>query len=183
MTNAEKILTALDEELTSRIDLTLYGRAALHLGFPQSPKEHELSRDVDAVFWMGQAEELNENTNFWTAVEEINKQLADHELYISHFFTEDQVILRPSWRCERVRLPGEWKSLDLYRLADIDLLLSKLMRDDPLDRWDALFIVSAANLTIFEIEDAIANARVPDSAEVKEEFELASRKLLDELKR
>lgn len=66
MTNAEKILTALDEELTSRIDLTLYGRAALHLGFPQSPKEHGLSHDVDAVFWVGQAEELNEKSNFWT---------------------------------------------------------------------------------------------------------------------
>jgi hypothetical protein len=95
MTNAQRILMLLDAQLTSRIDLTLYGRAALHLGFPSAPEEHALSRDVDAVLWLGQAEELSEKTNFWNAIEHVNQELADQELYISHFFTESQVILLP----------------------------------------------------------------------------------------
>ena len=182
MTNAKRLLSALDARLTSRIDLTLYGRAALHLGFLQSPEEHALSRDVDAVFWLGQAEELNENTNFWTAIEEVNEELADQELYISHFFTENQVILTPDWRSQRIRISGAWEHLDLHRLSDIDLLLSKLMRDDPLDRSDAIFIVREANLTLPEINQAIANARIPDSPEIQEQFVLSTRKLLEHLK-
>ena len=98
MTNAQRILALLDTQLTSRIELTLYGRAALHLGFPNAPREQALSRDVDAVFWLGQAEELSEKTNFWEAIEVVNRELADQELYISHFFTENQVVLLPDWR-------------------------------------------------------------------------------------
>lgn len=159
MSNAQRILMLLDAQLTSRIDLTLYGRAALHLGFPSAPKEHALSRDVDAVLWLGQAEELSEKTNFWNAIEHVNQKLADQELYISHFFTESQVILLPDWRRNRVPLYGKWKHLNLYRLGNIDLLLSKLMRDDPIDRADAQFIAQVSNLGVTDITTAIAGAR------------------------
>ena len=81
------------------------------------------------------------NSPGWEAVEEVNRELADQELYISHFFEEDQVILRPTWRDDRVRLPTSMgRNLVLYRLADLDLVLTKLMRDDPIDQADALFI-------------------------------------------
>lgn len=178
MTNAQRILTLLDAQLTSQVELTLYGRAALHLGFPEAPREHALSRDVDAVLWVGQAEALNEKTNFWESIEYVNQELADQELYISHFFTESQVILLPDWHSNRVPLPGDWKHLDLYRLGNIDLLLSKLMRDDPIDRADAQFIGRIANLGVSEIAAAIAKARVPDSPEIQEQFEIACRRLL-----
>ena len=178
MTHAQKILACLDEKLTSKVDLTLYGRAALHLGFPDSSDEQALSRDVDAVLWLGQAEELNETTNFWDAIEQVNNELADRELYISHFFTEEQVILRPEWREHRVAIEGAWAHLSLYRLADLDLLLSKLMRDDPLDRADALFIVRSSGLTIPMIKEAMALARIPDVSEIREQFAAAGTKLL-----
>jgi len=181
MTNAERILAFLDEQLTSPVELTLYGRAALHLGFPETPREYALSRDVDAVLWLGQAEELNQQTNFWDAIERVNRELADQELYISHFFTEDQVILRPDWRSNRVALQGEWKHLELYRLGDTDLLLSKLMRDDPIDRGDAQFIARVAKLGVSDITSAIADARVPESPDIQEQFALASQKLLETL--
>ena len=53
MTNAIKLLAALDERLTCQVELTLYGRAALQLGFPNPPPEYALSRDVDAVMLTG----------------------------------------------------------------------------------------------------------------------------------
>ena len=181
MTNAQRILDGLDKKLTSRVELTLYGRAALQLGFEHPMEEHALSRDVDAVLWMGQAEELDRTTNFWPSIEALNEELSDQELYISHFFTEDQVVLRPDWKDHRVRIEGSWTNLDIYRLGDLDLLLSKLMRDDPIDRSDALFIISCAALDQSDIESAIGSARVPNVPEIREQFELASKKLLDAL--
>lgn len=145
--NAMKIVTALDECLNASVDLTLYGRAAIQLGYPNPPSETLLSMDVDAVFWLGQAEVLNATTNFWTAVEKVNADLGEQGLYISHFFPEDMVILRPNWREKRVSIDLPLDQLVLYRLSDLDLLLSKLMRDDPQDQEDALFIVYAAHVT------------------------------------
>ena len=181
MTNAQRILALLDVRLTSKVELTLYGRAALHLGFPDAPKEYALSRDVDAVLWLGQAEELGEKTNFWDAIEHVNQELADQELYISHFFTESQVILLPDWYRNRVPLEGEWEHLDLYRLGNMDLLLSKLMRDDPIDRADAKFIARVSGLKASALTAAMAEARIPEAPEIHEQFELASVKLLKTL--
>ena len=177
MKHALRILDALDRRLDATVELTLYGRAALFLGFPDPPEEYAWSRDVDAVLWSGQAEALNRETNFWEAVEEVNRLLAGEELYISHFFEEDQVILGPTWREERIRILGPWKRIDLYRLGDLDLLLSKLMRDDPVDQSDARFIISRSGLTRQDIDQAIRSARVPDIPEIREQFEQASRRL------
>ncbi len=175
MTNAAKLLAALDERLTCCVELTLYGRAALQLGFPNPAPEYALSRDVDAVMWIGQAEELIERTNFWEAIDQVNGLFADQELYISHFFEESQVILTPEWRSKRVRIRSSWNNLDLYRLGDEDLFLSKLMRDDPIDRADALFIVKAAPLSMDQIRRAIQLARIPPVPEIAEQFDRCSR--------
>lgn len=179
MKNAQIILGVLDELLNERVELTLYGRAAFYLGFPDWKRQEFLqSRDVDAVFRIGQAEELNDKTNFWEAVEETNHRLAERGLYISHFFTEEQVILTPDWRNRRSRLEGKWRHLDLYRLGNNDLLLSKLMRNDPLDQGDALFLARIVNLSRGEIEQTIREARVPSVPELQEQFALASEAFL-----
>jgi len=105
-TNAVRILSALDAKLLNHVELTLYGRAALTLGFGSMPEDYALSQDVDAVLWVGQAEELARTTNFWEAIEEVNAELAPEDLFVSHFFEENQVILRPQWRRARVRIGG-----------------------------------------------------------------------------
>lgn len=179
--NARLILAELDKRLDSAVELTLYGRAAIQLGFPNPPPDTYLSLDVDAVLWIGQAEELNETTNFWEAVDQVNQSLAEQGLYISHFFTEDMVVLRPGWRSARVKIAGGWTKLRLYRLADMDLLLSKLMRDDPQDQQDALFIVQAAALSREQLDQGLREARLPKIPEVAEQFAAASRRLLSRL--
>jgi hypothetical protein len=178
MTNAERLLAAVDERLTGKVELTLYGRAALHLGFPNPPKDYALSRDVNAVLWIGQAEELAEHTNFWEVIEEVNVLFADQELYISHFFEESQVILTQEWRMKRVPVKGPWMNLDLFRLGNEDLFLSKLMRDDPIDRMDAQFIIESGRLTPEQVYDAIKSARIPTVPEIAMQFERCSRRFL-----
>lgn len=178
MTNAEKLLAAVDERLSDRVELTLYGRAALHLGFQDPPPDYALSRDVDAVMWIGQAEELVDRTNFWPVIDQVNALFADQELYISHFFEESQVVLTPDWLSKRIPIHGHWTKLGLYRLGNEDLFLSKLMRDDPIDRMDALFIVKAAPLAPDQIRRAIREARVPHIPEIVEQFEKCASRFL-----
>ena len=179
--NACIILEELNARLEDRVELTLYGRAAIQLGFPNPPRDTLLSLDVDAVFWLGQAEQLNETTNFWEAIDQVNKQLGRQGLYISHFFTEDMVVLRPGWREERKPISTAWSKIALYRLSDVDLLLSKLMRDDPQDQQDAWFILQSASLSMEDVQRAVQEARVPNVPELEEQFERASARLMKRL--
>lgn len=181
MINAKRIVDALDARLNACVDLTLYGRAALVLGFVTTPQEYMLSKDVDVVLWLGQAEELARGSNFWEAVERVNQEFAGEGLYVSHLFEEDQVVLLPGWRQNRVKIEGPWARLDLHRLGDLDLLLSKLMRNDPTDQSDARFIIQRAGLHADQIVRAIRSAKVPSIPEVEEEFMICSKRLLTEL--
>lgn len=90
MTNAEIILQDLDKRLNASVEITLYGRAALQLGFPAGEDDFARSQDIDAILWLGQAEELLRQSNFWEAVECVNRTLSDRNLYISHLFDETQ---------------------------------------------------------------------------------------------
>ena len=177
MNNAIHILTELDHNLTEQVDLTLYGKAALVLGFKDVPVEFGYSRDVDAVLWLGQAEEWDATGNFWTALERTNDELAGEGLYMTHLFEEDQVVLRPEWRQARLPINISFRFLQLHRLGNVDLLLSKLMRDDPIDHADAQFIVGSAGLSLTAVNTAIRSARVPDDIETREAFAAASARL------
>jgi len=178
VTHAETLLYALDQKLNHPAELTLYGRAALHLGFPNAPVECALSRDIDAVLWIGQAELLAEQGNFWEAVAEVNKAFADQDLYISHFFEESQVILTPEWKDRRAPISGHWKNLTISRLGDQDLFLSKLMRDDPIDRSDALCIAKESGMTPETVRETIRRARIPSIPEIREQFDLCCQRIL-----
>lgn len=175
MNHASTILEALDRHLRSSVDLTLFGRAALSLGFENPPAEFGQSLDVDGILWDGQAEALLEETDFWTAVEATNQELAGAGLYISHFFQESQVVLTAGWRTRRLPLAGAWSRLILFRLGNEDLFLSKLMRLDPQDLADAQFVANRAGWTPAQIGAILREARVPDIPEIREQFDLCSR--------
>jgi len=181
MNNARTILDLLDSKLDSEVTLTLYGRAALSLGYDDPPAEFGQSLDVDAILAIGQAEALMEQTNFWSAIDETNQALGGSGLYVSHLFVEDQVILTPGWQSSRVPLGGGWRHLDLYRLGEGDLLLSKLMRDDPHDRGDARFIAARAGFGEAEIRRLASEARMPESPEIAEQFAKALENLIGAL--
>ncbi len=178
MSHARDILDAVDRHLDAATDITLYGRAAFALGFDPPPLGAEASLDVDVVLWLGQAEELQASGNLWDAVLKANAELASSGLYVSHFFEESQVILRPTWRQQRIALSGPWEHLLLSRLADEDLWLSKLMRDDPLDRADARFIAERNRWDRAFLADLASQARVPAIREIEEQFQRCVRHFL-----
>lgn len=178
MSRAETILSTLDRYLGAAVDLTVFGRAALALGFHPPPPGSPESLDVDVVFSIGEAEDLLQQTNFWQALEKANAELAPSGLYISHLFDESQLVLTPEWRQHRVPLGGQWKHLRLYRLGDEDLFLTKLMRFDPVDLADARFIVQQARWNPEQVAAILRKARLPDVPELQEQFQRCSKEFL-----
>ena len=61
----------------------------------------------------------------------------------------------------------------------IIFILSKMMRNDPVDRQDILFILNRSKCSSTDIEQAINQARVPDVLEIREQFDRASRWLMN----
>ena len=69
-----------------------------------------------------------------------------------------------------MRINGLWKNLKVYRLGDIDLFLSKPMRNDAQDIADAKFVVDQSEWDQNEIRQIISLACVPDIPEIRELF-------------
>jgi hypothetical protein len=175
---SEILLSSLDQLLEQPVDLVLFGRTALYFAFEAMREEYARTMDVDIILSSGQAEQLLSSSNFWDALEALNQKYADEGYYITHLFDESQIILRPDWMKHRVRIPGPWQTLFLYRPANEDLLLTKLMRYDPVDLQDARTICVCSGWSNHEIDAILASARVPEIPEILEQHDLCKRALL-----
>jgi len=170
MHNSETILRCLDEHLSSNVELTLYGRAALDLSFP----DEDLFRgtlDVDVILPLVEISAIDANEGFWNALERTNEILAPRGLYLTHLFPEDQVILHPDWLRHRVRLSIlPLKQLRLWRPSLPDLVLTKMMRVDPVDREDLTFLLGKSDIPKGGWSAFFDAARSPNLAECHQAF-------------
>ena len=169
------ILKTLDSFLHHPVELTIFGKAALWLGFDGAPASFGATLDVDAIVPLMQSAAFDEDMDFWAARDATNEALLDRELYITHIFEERQIILRHDWASHRVRLPRpQTRHLQLYRPATLDLVLTKMMRGgDAVDLEDIEFIIRCDGLRLPEIEAALWAAVVPDEEEVRDLFDQA----------
>jgi hypothetical protein len=175
MNNPLQILRTLDRHLTKPAELTIFGRAALALGFPNSPAELGSTHDVDAIMPV----ELGEpNEDFWLAQQATNEELEAKELYITHLFSELDVILRPIWKEKRTALDLSLSRLRIYRPSTIDLILTKMARGDDEDLQDIQFLLRQGKHSATELKQAFAEARVPRVPEIQELFRAAQPRVL-----
>lgn len=93
MNNPERILHTLDRQLRQPTRIVLFGRAALALGYTTSPEEFGVTQDVDAILPAVQMARIEADQQFWDALESANKELEPTGLYMTHLFTDDQVVL------------------------------------------------------------------------------------------
>jgi len=175
MTNAERILLALDRHLDHEVGLVIYGRAALTLGFENPPAAVRNTVDVDAIIPMRSVETFRADGRFWDAQEATNRELEPNGLYITHLFEAQEVFLRPDWEQHLVQIPRpatRW--LRLFRPATLDLILTKMMRgDDPQDMADIEFLLRHDRVTPAQLEQALSVAVIPDLVELREAFKRA----------
>lgn len=181
MNHPEHILRTLDSHLCAPTRLILYGRAALALGYPDPLPEFQTTLDVDAILPEVEMAAIDGDEQFWSAVEHTNAELATTGLYLTHLFTDSQVILRPAW-LESI-MPIQLDSLrylHLFRPATEDLILTKMMRVDPQDREDLRFLFRQTDRHPAMLEEIFTDARVPDVPEIREAFEQSCQWLLAE---
>jgi len=103
--NPLRILQTLDHHLTRPAEITLFGRAALALGYEDSPPEFAGSHDVDAILPLPWLAAEDENMDFWQAQVKTNAELQPQGLYITHLFRELEVILTPDWLTQQRASP------------------------------------------------------------------------------
>src|SRR4051794_31254754 len=104
MNNAERILRCLDEHLAKPVELVIYGRASIALGFKSPLPEQISSADVDAIIPVTKLHQLQSNEDFWNAQAATNSALEKDGLFFTHIFTDNDVILRDGWEDRKVPL-------------------------------------------------------------------------------
>jgi hypothetical protein len=171
MNQPELILRTLDRHLVHPTRMILYGRAALALGFPEPLPAFQSTLDVDAILPEIEMRAIEEDQSFWDALELTNAELEPDGLYITHLFSDSQVILSPHWldRIAPIHLP-DLRFLSLFRPSIEDLILTKMMRVDPQDRDDIRFLLTRAGLTLAMIDPFLSQASVPPIAEIEDAF-------------
>jgi hypothetical protein len=173
------ILQTLDRHLDHPVELTLYGRAALALGYPSHEPRHETTQDVDAIIPLAQLDELRADDQFWAARDTTNVELAERGLYLTHLFTEADVFLLPDWLNRRRPIPASFAHLKLFRPATLDLILTKMMRGaDPEDLSDIEFLLKHEPVTEADLRAAFERVRLPDFQELHDAFHAAQPKVL-----
>ena len=113
----------MDRHLARPTEITLFGRAALALGFADSPARFATTRDVDAILPLSWLEAEDQNLDFWEAQQKTNAELESEALYITHLFREFEIILRPNWPTYRVGIELLLSKLTVWRPAVLDLVL------------------------------------------------------------
>jgi hypothetical protein len=178
MSNPLRILRTLDQHLTLPAEITLFGRAALALGYAQAPGHLHNTQDVDGILPLAWLQPPDEHEDFWQAVQRTNMELEPDGLYLTHLFRETDVILQPDWLDRRLRLNVGLRKLTVFRPATIDLILTKMARADEDDLQDIRFLLRQESLTGEQLAAAFARARVPDVPEIRELFNRAQSKVL-----
>src|SRR5439155_1754822 len=160
--NPLRILQAFDANLNVRTEINLFGRAALALGFPDTPSSFHMTKDVDAILPLEWLAAKEENLDFWLAQQKTNMELSTNGLYLTHLFRESEIIIRADWLKSRVRLPLQLTKLDVYRPAVIDLILTKMARGDDQDLEDIQFLLTQEQISQGALQEAFVKARLPD---------------------
>ncbi len=173
--NPATLARALDRFLDHEVQLIIYGRAAIALGFENPPPATLKTFDIDAIIRTHTIEELSNDENFWNAKDEVNELFKDRGLYITHLFGEEQVFLRNNWKEHVVPITSiSTENLQLFRPAAIDLVLTKMMRgDDEQDMEDARFLINHDRITREQLIEAFAMANLTDTVELHDAFERA----------
>ena len=178
MNNPLRILQTFDRHLAAPAELTLFGRAALAIGYAGSPAAFATTQDVDAILPLSWLAAEEQNLDFWQAQQRTNAELEPEGLYITHLFRELEVILTPDWLARRVPIHLELPRLKTFRPATLDLILTKMARGDENDLADIRFLLQQETLTDEQLCAAFQRARVPDVPEIQELFRATQPKVL-----
>jgi hypothetical protein len=130
-----------------------------------------VTTDVDVILPGVQMAAIEADGQMWEALAKTNAALAPQGLYMTHLFTDEQVILTPDWLKKIVAIPlPALKRLQVFRPSTVDLILTKMMREDPQDADDIEFLLRQEKIEPATLAGAFARARCPDLPEIRDTF-------------
>lgn len=175
MDHPKSLLLALDEALDHRVELIIYGRSAIWLGFENPPPEASATQDVDAIIPTHQVQALADDMQFWDARDAVNERFKSEGLYITHLFPENQVFLQRNWLNHILPITQlNLQRLSLCRPGTVDLVLTKMMRgNDEQDMADAEFIIRHDRISEIQLVNAFQQMNSIELMELREAFEKA----------
>jgi len=169
--NPRRILQTLDSYLERETRIVLFGRAALALGFGDFGRRFCTTQDVDAILPTVEMARIESDTQFWEAIEKTNLKLEPSGLYVSHLFTDRQIALTANWLEKAVEIPSsEYRFLRLRRPSSIDLIMTKMMRNDREDLDDIRFILEHEIISPISLEVGFKSARELEVPELQANF-------------
>lgn len=127
--------------------------------------------DVDAILPTVEMAAIEGDAQFWRALDLANRDLESEGLYMTHLFPDDQVILTPDWLQRIVALGVDgFLHVRPFRPAALDLVLTKMMREDPQDLADIDFLLQREPFSSDQLRAAFVEARVPEIPEIRLAF-------------
>lgn len=91
---------------------------------------------------------------------------------MTHIFDEKQIILHPNLYTNKVKIQtDELNYLNIFVPSPLDLILTKMMRVDPLDRSDIIFIFENAEIKSQKLRTYCIEAVCPDQSAISDTFE------------
>lgn len=119
---------------------------------------------------MVEMSKIEAGSQFWKAIELTKKDLESSGLYLSHLFTDRQIAITPDWLDKLVSIPSEgYRFLRLFRPSAIDLILTKMMRNDRKDMDDIRFIMAQERISESELQAAFPRSgklEVPEQQKI-----------------
>ncbi len=138
---------------------------------PPGSADYQTAAGIDAILPSVQMAAIANDGQFWHALDLANRDLEPEGLYMTHLFSDDQVILTPDWLQRIVPLPSQpWRHLQGFRPSSLDLILTKMMREDPQDLADIQFLVCREGISLGVLREAFARARLPTIEEIHTAF-------------
>ena len=96
-------------------------RSALALGYPEGD-QFAVTMDVDGILPETEMAAIEADEQFWAAVDTTNRELESSGLYITHLFSDHQVILRPDWLDHVVGISCGLTKPAIFRPHVLDLI-------------------------------------------------------------
>jgi len=172
----ERLLQALDEALDHKVQLIIYGRSAIWLGFENPPAAAATTQDVDAIIPTERVQAFADDLRFWDARDAVNERFKSEGLYITHLFPESEVFLRQGWARYLVPITRlHLNHLELFRPATVDLVLTKMMRgNDEQDMADAGFMIRHDRISETQLLEAFSQMQPIELVELRDAFARAT---------
>ena len=137
--DTRKLIHVLAQHIAISVDLVLFGGGAMTLAY----RSQRATEDLDILVGESQLQ-LYAEQGLGEVFDQVNRQLEPMGLYIRHLWSPLQEVLTQNWEQKLVHIDPWWNNslLQLRAISPLDMIASKLVRFDDVDREDIRYLIA-----------------------------------------